>query len=182
MAPPPCKQKKCRLNIYLRCVTVKPCWALHHRNTFSKIKRHVIFHVFPWMKMLKRVMTSFQLRGVVAFWASVWSASLFPVQTESRRRKQCLQSWEPQPGPCEVSRPARHMFSISASVGIERSRYRLKEPNPHRPKQTHPHISIWFTQCQAQQREHIQTNWFPQSLKKNAKQNSCFKKCLNGSG
>lgn len=44
--------------------------------------------------------------------------------------------------PCEVSRPQRHMFGISASIRIEHSRYTLKEPNPYRPKQKHAHISI----------------------------------------
>lgn len=88
-------------------------------------------------------MTPFQLSAAVAFWVSVWSASLFPVQTESHRRKLCLPSWAPQSEPCEVSRPQRHMFGISASIWIELSRYMLKEPNPYRPKQEHAHI--WFT-------------------------------------
>lgn len=42
-----------------------------------------------------------------------------------------------QPQPCEVSRPRRHMFGISASIHVEHGRYMLQEPR--RAKQTHTH-------------------------------------------
>lgn len=106
-------------------------------------KSDMLFFMFPpYSKCFERPATPFQLGAAVAFWASVWSASLFPVQTESHRRKLCLPSWAPQSEPCEVSRPQRHMFGISASIRIEHSRYMLKEPNPHRPKQKHAHINM----------------------------------------
>lgn len=91
------------------------------------------FHVFK--KGFERPATLFQLRAAVAFWGSVWSASLVSCPNTEPQEETVFTV--PQSEPCEVSRPPRHMFGISASLRIEHSRYMLEEPNPYRPKQKH---------------------------------------------
>lgn len=103
-------------------------------NVFCTFTHTHLSFLFLFLFYLQRPATQFQHSVAMAFWSSVWSASLFPFQTESHRRKLCLPSWEPQSKPCEVSRPQRHMFGISASIWTEHSRYTLKEQSSYRPK------------------------------------------------
>lgn len=92
-------------------------------------KSYIIFTFLTILKGFETPVTLFQLNAAMAFWASVWSASLFPVQTENHRRKLCLLSWALSRSPVK-SQGLRDMLGISASIRIEHSRYMLKEPSP----------------------------------------------------
>lgn len=153
---------------------------LHCRIYLGKISR-AYTHIKKWFLFFTFLRiwsaTLLQLSVAVAFWASVWSASLFPVQTESHRRKLCLPSWVRQSEPCEVSRPQRHMFGISASIRIEHSRYTLKEPSPHRTKQKCSRINMFHPMPRPAVWTHpnklISTD-LGKKKKKNEKQACCF--------
>lgn len=67
------------------------------RMTDSHTDADMLFFTFPPIRR-DLPATPFQLSAAMAFWVSVWSASLFPVQTESHRRKLCLPSWAPAVG------------------------------------------------------------------------------------
>lgn len=67
------------------------------RMTDSHTDADMLFFPFPPIRRALPA-TPFQLSAAMAFWVSVWSASLFPVQTESHRRKLCLPSWAPAVG------------------------------------------------------------------------------------
>lgn len=93
------------------------------------LKVKLFFTFLTVLKGFETPVTLFQLNAAMAFWASVWSASLFPVQTESHRRKLCLLSWALSRSPVKFQ-GLRDMLGISASIRIEHSRYILKEPSP----------------------------------------------------
>lgn len=146
---------------------------------FPKIDVTCYFSTFPPIEgALKRATTAFQLREAVAFWARVWSASLFPVQTESHRRKPCLPSAALQPQPCEVSRPRRHMFGISASIHVEHGRYMLQEPRRAKQTRTHTYQYDSAPDAAPSSTDIFKQTDFQETLKRGKareKQNSCFR-------
>lgn len=111
---------------------------------FPKIDVTCYFSTFPPIEgALKRATTAFQLREAVAFWARVWSASLFPVQTESHRRKPCLPSAAQRRSRSPVKSQGRGdtclVFLLPSTLNMAGTCYRsLAEPN----KRTRTHINM----------------------------------------
>lgn len=83
-------------SVQVQTFTAPLSFSFVSEQYFPKIKLTWFFCISPYWKCFQRPATPFQPGAVVAFWASVWSASFFPVQAESHGRKLCLPSWEPQ--------------------------------------------------------------------------------------
>lgn len=122
--------------------------------------------LLQYLKCFQRRVTPFQLSLAVTFWAAVWSASLFPAQTQCHRRKLCLPSWVPQsrsPVKSQGCRDTCLLFLLPSRWKVPGRCWRRRVLTDSNRK---AHIKLWFTQCHAWRSERIKIIWFPQTLEK----------------
>ena len=145
----------------------KILYKLYNCDTKEGTFAHRKWHLSPLshLKCFERPAAPFQLTLAMAFWAGVWSASLFPVQTESHKRKLCLLSCHIVGALWSLKAAETHVWYFCFYL-VWTFQVDLKKNQVLTDLNRNAHIQIWFSQCQAQWCERIQINWFPLTLGK----------------